>query len=879
MSPFKFKRAARLTACLALLATFVEGEVSPVSAQDSIVKSAKPLALDARTEPRDVSETGKREKTSSKPETNETQKTRKNNAASHFSSVGQREHGEESTVVRLADPILLSPFDSKWSDEEIRFYLETSPVRATSMLQPTPFLEPQITVSADDPPASDSFAAASLTAASSRLATRRRLGADRSVRRFQADSVLGAESSPLSTTDLGNLLKKSKTSLSTRVQKRNPVVNDPRIRGSRIGSLAASGSHWVPARADLDTVLSKVDSRLIENVIVTPGPYTASLGPGFHFVDFQLKTSPRSTSGIERGGLSALNFNSNGDQLLAQQSLTYGTETWGARGSYVHRTGNDYRAGDGQTIAGDFESREFFLGYGRDIGSSYTAEFSLLRLDQTDVDFPGYVFDLDVLVTDGYGIKLTNADPSIGELVETDVWYNRTRFNGNAQNPQKRAQFPSLDDISYVGFTDVDSLSTGYRRSRFWGTDRDAWRLAIGHDLRFIKQELNEISSSIGFPFNFTNVNSPIPRSFSANPGMFVEYEETLQDTVTVRAGGRLDYVGTDVVDDPTKLQDIGSHFPPQSYDQIVGTSQKQTDRMLGSVYSTLSHDYENGAVASLSFGFAQRAPTLTELYAAEPYLLLLQNGLNIVTGDPRLKKESVIQCDAAIEKRADTYRWGARAFHSWALDYITLENTGVVTDFNGNVNQVDLRYVNTELATFTGIELFGELMPQSCISPFLNLKYVDGRDRTRNGDFATRSATGFNDSQRIAGLPRGSFSGVGGANSEPLPGISPFEANLGLRITDPSAKRQWNLDFNARIVDNQDRVATSLLESPTPGFTVYDVRGNFRPQRFPNMLLVAGVENLTDKTYQEHLDFRPQVGVPVLQAGFNFYVGTDISY
>lgn len=783
-----------------------------------------------------------------------------------------------ASEVTFADLILLSPFEAEDFDEAEFFYRETSPIRKASMIQQTPLLLPSITVSADETPSASAFGTAALTAASVRLASRRRLRTDRTTSNFQVDRMLGAESAPLSTTDVGSLLKKSNVSLSTRVQKRNPVVNDPRVRGSRIGALAASGSYWVPARADLDTVVSKIDSRLIDDVVVTPGPYTSLLGPGFQFIDFQLLSSPRYSGGPEMHGSSALNYGSNGDHFLAQQSLMYGSATWGVHGSYVHRTGNDYVSGDGSTIAGDYKSREWVFGVGSDLGNNKTIELSLIRLDQTDVDFPGYVFDIDALVTDGYDIKFADNDPLIADAVETDIWYNRTRFSGNAQDPQKRIQFPSLDAIAYEGFTDVDSLSTGYRRSRFWGDERDDWRLIAGHDLRFVKQELNEISSSIGFPFNFINVNSPIPRSFSVNPGVFLEYDENLSKQWNFKAGGRLDYVGTDIVDDPSKLTDVGSHFFPLTYEEIVGTSQKQTDRMLGSVFATLTRQYSDELVGSVSIGFAQRAPTLTELYAAEPFLLLLQNGLNIVTGDPRLDKESVLQCDATIDHTSDSYRWGARAFHSWAYDYITVENTDVVFDFMGNVNQVNLRYVNTDLATFTGFEFFAQAFTDAVLSPYINMAYVDARDRTRNGSFATQAAV-FGASQRVAGLSRGAFSGVAGAGAEPLPGISPLEVNVGVRITDPSPQQSWNLEINTRVVDNQDRVATSLLESTTPGFTVYDLRGNLRPSRFDHVLLVAGIENLTDKRYQEHLDFRSQDGPPVLQSGFNFYFGTDIQY
>lgn len=100
------------------------------------------------------------------------------------------------------------------------------------------------------------------------------------------------------------------------------------------------------------------------------------------------------------------------------------------------------------------------------------------------------------------------------------------------------------------------------------------------------------------------------------------------------------------------------------------------------------------------------------------------------------------------------------------------------------------------------------------------------------------------------------------------------MEGRVGVRLTEPCNGR-WALEFSSRIVDNQDRIATTLLEQETPGFTTYDLRGFL--QATDNLLLVAGVENLTDKNYQEHFD--PRNITQVFQPGRNFYFGAELLY
>jgi outer membrane receptor protein involved in Fe transport len=79
-------------------------------------------------------------------------------------------------------------------------------------------------------------------------------------------------------------------------------------------------------------------------------------------------------------------------------------------------------------------------------------------------------------------------------------------------------------------------------------------------------------------------------------------------------------------------------------------------------------------------------------------------------------------------------------------------------------------------------------------------------------------------------------------------------------------------------MVAHQYRVATSLLETTTPGFTVWDARGYWRAA--DHVMLLAGVENFTDRDYREHLDFRSQSGIlQVHQPGVTFYSGAEVTY
>jgi len=696
-------------------------------------------------------------------------------------------------------------------------------------------------------------------------------------RRPASTVIYGAQARPRATTDGGSVLGKSPAAVGVGVQRRTPIVNDPRIRGSRIGQLAASGSYWVPARIDLDTALSKIDSRAIESITTIRGPYGVVYGPGFDFIDVQLLAAPRFESGQSLTGMSSVEYLTNGEQFYGRQVIAGGNQTQGYRVGYGHRTGNDYQSGNGTDIPSSYKSRDLELTYGSDLAPDQHVNVSYLRLDQTDVEFPGYAFDIDYLVTDGVDLDYVIEDQPAFDRFAFDTWYNRTRFNGDAQRDGKRRQFPFFNFINLTAFTDVDATSTGARAAFMWG-DVDATQLTAGADFRYLRQELNELSSGrIGLNI-FDNANSPIPKSDAPNPGLFAELQTPLTEQWSLLAGARADYVAADILADAASLQNLGLQQPQSSLAEILGTDDFDQEFGLWAAFLSAQYQIDDHWVATVSGGHSEQAPNLTEMYAAQPFLFVLQNGQNTVTGDPRLDSQRLWQIDVALRCEYERFRAGVNGFHAWIHDYITFEALSAFAGPPaGQIEQVNLKYVNTDLATLAGVEMYAEYDWLPRLTPFATLSFVEGRDHTRNGDFATREATPTTASERVYGLPRGTFSGIPGAAEEPLPSIVPLESRLGLRLHQASDAPRWELEFLARVVAAQRRVATSLLESPTAGFATFDIRGRW--QASEQLMLLAGVENLADRQYREHLDFRSPSGISVFQPGVSFYSGVELNY
>ena len=760
--------------------------------------------------------------------------------------------------------------------------------RWASFLQPQPARVPQRQVTAD----TGTTAAGQLTQRNISLPTSLLTqGVAETNQGPATESVASGEAQSRASTDVGSLIGRSPSLLGVGTQKRTPIVNDPRIRGSRIGQLAASGSYWVPARIDLDTAVSKLDSHVVDNVTIIKGPYSAQYGPNWNFMVIDLLDTPRFANGRETHSSTEANYKTNGQQLMGRETLWGGDENSGYRANYVHRTGNDYLSGNGTKFNSSYNSREFDLALGKTFEYGGYVEFNYLRLDQTGVEFPGMAFDIDDLVTDGFEFETGLTDEIYFDKLALEMWYNRTRFNG-FQGPNKQTQFPIFNDTSYQGRTDVDGSSFGYKAFVQWGDPADD-ALTIGTDLRLIRQELNEIASGVRRPAVFENANSPIPKSYSVDPGVYVERFVVPREDFRLRAGARASWTNTNVDEDPANLARLGNYGTGDpdpalaspnvqpTFQEIVATDQLNQNFVNLAAFLSGEFDLDEDWMLRSGAGVARRPPSLTELYAAQPFMFLIQNGLNTVTGDPLLKAETIAQVDLGLNYQGERTWAGISGFHAWGSDYITFESTSKAFDDANNLAQTNLKYVNTDLATFAGFEAFFQHETTDWLSSFATVSYVDGRDRTRNGKFQTQEVgmANFDIFNERTGSPSERVAGTRGGIDKPeesLPGILPMDARLGIRLH-PEDQQRWGYEVSARVVRMQNRVATSLNESSTSGFTVWDMRGYWQARE--QIRLIGGIENFGNKNFREHLDFRSPSGYVLFQPGINFYFGSEVTF
>lgn len=697
-----------------------------------------------------------------------------------------------------------------------------------------------------------------------------------------ANVVSGEEALTRKTTDVGSLLGNSINNPGVYTQHRSPIITDFRIRGYHNGQYLAraDGAFWFPARLDVDSILSKIDSNNIDDIVVINGPYSARHGPGFAFIDVATNPTPRTEGQTEWSGRSGVNYNINGQQLNGFQVFEVGGEDYGISVFYGHLIGSDYRDGAGNLVPSSYNSRNLNLAVGLDLTATTSMEFRYLRQDQTDVELAGQFTDIDFMKTDGFAVNFTSVPDVFCDLLTIDTWYNRSRANGSGGRESKQSLFNSVFDQPAPGtgmltiprdsFTDFGVASTGFTAAMTWG-QRGEVQKTIGADLRQYQQALSETQirpeGSGGLKSGTNDTFALIPKAESTNPGLFAEVMVPATERLRFRGGTRVDWV--DVSADPGAITRRGGNAKPLD---TLGPD-RDNSYTLWSAYVSSDYDLTDQWTASVGYGMAQRPPTLTELYAMRPFESVLQQGLNRIQGYPFLDPERLKQLDLGLRTYGEVFQGGIRGFHAWIDDYITYQ--GIAIEPTSSSERITSVFVNTPLATLAGGEIFGEYAAHENVTLFGMLMYVEGRNHTLNELLYGTPSLPVPPGARIGGeVGREQFDQSVG--EEPLPQIPPLESRLGIRLHASGPEPTKSVEFLVRIVNSQDQVASgSLLEQPTPGFTTYNLTGYWQPG--DGVTFTYGLLNLTDKLYREHLDNR--AGNQLYQPGISGFFGSEFIY
>ena len=458
------------------------------------------------------------------------------------------------------------------------------------------------------------------------------------------------------------------------------------------------------------------------------------------------------------------------------------------------------------------------------------------RNETGDSGTPALPMDIEYIDSDlaGFGYAFD------GErwTVESRIWWSEidhgmTNYHLRTPPAAGAGYRRNITDVENLGFSVVVGL--------------DGWRFGLdGHSERH-NSNIDNPNNPAFFVVNFNDSERQLL-------GVFVEKNFALTDAWSLELGGRFNRVESDT--DEVNGTPAMMGMPPAVAlrDNFNAADRSITDDNVDLV-AKLRFEAGPGISYYLGAGRKTRAPSYQERYLWLP--LQATAGLadgRTYTGNLDLESEIAVEVEAGFDFERDGLRLSPRIFYRDVEDYI---QGGVSTNaaavmfvrmmnmMNGTSAPDPLEFQNTD-AEFYGFDLdWGwQLAERWSLSGVLN--YVRGKT----------------DDDNVYRIP-------------PLNGL--VALNYGTS--------NWGLGVETFFADRQDKVAGFNGEPETGGYALFNLNGFWQAT---SMLRVsAGVENLADKVYSDHLaginrvNGNPDIAVGDRLPGYgrNFFARIDVTF
>ena len=623
-----------------------------------------------------------------------------------------------------------------------------------------------------------------------------------------------------------DLVESTRDHLGFTAFRRASINLDPNIRGLQESELTVvvNGTRTFaagPGRMDSD--MSHVSPHAVEKLEVVKGPYALTWGAGAMAAIRVETIRPEfgSPGGLVQGR-AGVRYGDNASRSDLFGGLWGSTDTIRFEVLANGRSGDDYKAGGGEMVPGNYDSYEGRTGFGYRPNDRWSFQASAGYQRQEDIDFPGRLLDATFFKTKSLALE-GNWTPSSGFFDEVfgQVYVNdKEHLMNNNDKPTAQADPDRVPPFPIEVDLPAESNTFG---GRFSGAGAvDGWQWKTGGDFYHLEQSASRsISNRQTGGVLFEDI--VWPEAEIDDLGLYAQGIRTLTN---MSLGGTL---RVDFVD--TAAGTVSEFFESQISAPLDTSETNWSAAMSGSSLV--------GSRVRLNYGLgrAVRTASALERYSDRFPATKFQSAAEFL-GNPGLSPETSNQLDFGAEYATSTVTLGAALFYRVIDDYITVLPDPSVPKRLPLSPPIVYRFINGDEATFSG----GEAWARSRFGDWFHfdgsLSYVRGEDREFD---------------------------------EPAFGLPPLTGRIGIRCVQPSG-RYW-VEFSTLIADDQSRVAASRFERPTPGYAVYDLIGSL--SLADQWQIRLGIENLTDKLYSNHLNalnpFRmeriPEIGRNVFAA------------
>ena len=586
-----------------------------------------------------------------------------------------------------------------------------------------------------------------------------------------------------------------------RMIQRANFAAEPVVRGYQGGqiSLTIDGMPVYGACVDkMDPASSYVEPENLAAVEVSKG--ASDLGRGSQIGGAVDLVTERPRFGVPLAAEAEVGVESNGLARRVRGAANWSAGRLAVRASGSYRGSGDYAPGGGDAIeTSGYAKRNLAAAATLRLAEGHALTAQLVTDDAWLIGYPALLMDAVLAQARIGSLAYEGRAPGLDRL-DARLYRNRVdhtmddRYRNVLAREVMRGMFMPMGGYSDVLGGRVEAGRT------VAGTG-----LALSADVHRLRQ-FGDMTMYSLFPGIRDMVLLNVGDVEALNAGLTLEARRPLTDRLTVSASGRLDATS----------RDVGREAMRQLFERRTGDPDVSRRMLLPSVNATASYALSPRTHLRLTLADAGRLPTVVEQYGH--YVYNYVDGY-FYTGDPDLKPERSRQVELGVAHAGGRVAIEAAVYaHQLSDLVIGLADNEVVGGLAGSTYRFRL-YDNADRGWMAGGE----------VSAFARLG---------------------------AGLEAvASVSAAYGQNltfDEPLPMIPPVGGVAALRYD----RGGLFGEVEGRWARAQDRVARfTYAERPTDGFAVFAIRGGWRPDGAASGLrLQAGVENVLDTFYQEHL-------------------------
>jgi iron complex outermembrane receptor protein len=584
---------------------------------------------------------------------------------------------------------------------------------------------------------------------------------------------------------------------------------DPVLRGmfgSRINLRTNGGLMLGACPGRMDAPSSYIAPETYDQLTVIKGPQTVLWGPGASAGTVLFEREPERFGELGSRLHASLLAGSNGrfDKVL--------DGAVGAEQGYLRLVGNqaqanDYEDGDGATVPSRWRKWNGDLAIGWTPDADTLIELSAGKGDG-EARYAGRGMDGAQFARQSLGLRFAKGNlGGVLDKLETQLYYNYADHimdNFSLRDPDSGSM------MAMPMASQVDRRTTG---ARLAGTF--AWReveLVAGVDA--LRSEHRARASHyrmamMGQPAQYTDADQfPWNKdSVMHNLGAFAELTWQAAERSRVIGGARLDRA------DATDHRPAVSHMNMEQANPTAGERRSDT---LPSGFARYEYDLADSPTTLYAgIGHVQRFPDYWELFSPK------RAPLGEVNAFAGIAPEKTTQLDFGVQYAGEELQAWASGYVGQVRDYILFSySRNMMGSLVSQADNIDARIMGGELG----------------------LAY-DLSDNW-NADATLVYAWGKN-----------------GSDGEALPQMPPLEARLGLTYgsDDWSAGALWRLVAPQNRVDEGRGNVVGRDLGSSAGFGVFSLNGAYRVSA--NLKLSAGVDNLFDKNYAEHLNLAGNAG------------------